>query len=87
MINNACSKSSYLIIEFLAGIYCVQRFYLSNILHILHLRSFVSLCGLTAASSPGSSTCVGFATRSSKFINCQSGLVLLITDYNEYPAE
>jgi hypothetical protein len=31
----------------LTGIYCVQRFYLSNMLHIFHLRSFVSLCGLT----------------------------------------
>jgi hypothetical protein len=29
------------------GVYCVQRFYLSNMLHILHLRYFVSLCGLT----------------------------------------
>ena len=46
-LNEACSKSPYSIIEFLAGTYCVQRFYLSNMLHILNLRSFVSLGGLT----------------------------------------
>jgi hypothetical protein len=62
-LNEACSKSPCLIIEFLAGMYCVQRFYLSNMLHILHLRSFVS----------------------AMWFNCQYGLVLL-TDYNDYPA-
>jgi hypothetical protein len=45
--NEACSKSPYLIIEFWAGIYCVQRFYPSNMLQIPHLKSFVTLFGLT----------------------------------------
>jgi hypothetical protein len=43
-LNETCSKATYLIIEILAEIYCVPRFYLSNMLHILHLRSFLSLC-------------------------------------------